>query len=223
MHGQDHICGLGSRPHLTFKIQRSRLNPLVTFEAWSSINMFAFRFMAIGTFLAEIQQILYLSLKIQGQGHGQGQTWWSHLNPRVQTICLLFVLWQSDHFWLIYSKFFICPWKFKVKVMMKIHQNPPNQVIYRWGPTIVPKTNEILEVVQKLSREQESAAAAYELVQKHKVTPVYRGDLIKLNFLAKLKCIFLIYHLLVQFCYSLLYVVIILKQNDHFITRLNCI
>ena len=28
--------------------------PLVTFEAWSSINMFAFRFMAIGPFLAEI-------------------------------------------------------------------------------------------------------------------------------------------------------------------------
>ena len=28
--------------------------PLVTFEAWSSINMFAFRFVAIGPFLAEI-------------------------------------------------------------------------------------------------------------------------------------------------------------------------
>ena len=38
---------------------------------------------------------------------------------------------------------------------------------------------EIRKVVQKLSREQESAAgAAYEPVQKHKVTPVYRGDLI---------------------------------------------
>ena len=38
----------------------------------------------------------------------------------VQSICLLFVSWQSDHFWLRYSKFYIWPWKFKVKVMAKI-------------------------------------------------------------------------------------------------------
>ena len=69
--------------------------------------MFAFRFVAIGPFLAEISQILYLTLKIQGQGHGQGQTPWSHLSPRVQSICLLFVSWESDHFWLRYSKFYI--------------------------------------------------------------------------------------------------------------------
>ena len=41
-------------------------------------------------------------------------------------------------------------------------ENPPksNQVIYRSGPTIVPKMKEIQKVVQKLSREQESAAGA---------------------------------------------------------------
>ena len=33
-----------------------------------------------------------------------------------------------------------------------------NQVIYRSGPTIVPKMKEIQKVVQKLSREEESAA-----------------------------------------------------------------
>ena len=33
-----------------------------------------------------------------------------------------------------------------------------NQVIYRSGPTIVPKMKEIQKVVQKLSREQESVA-----------------------------------------------------------------
>ena len=48
IHGQGHLCGQRSRSHLTFKIQRSRLwsssNPLVTFEAWSSIDMFAFSF-----------------------------------------------------------------------------------------------------------------------------------------------------------------------------------
>ena len=45
---------------------------------------------------------------------------WPRSNPlshwfRVQSICLLFVSWQSDHFWLRYSKFHIWPWKFKVK------------------------------------------------------------------------------------------------------------
>ena len=124
IHGQGHVWGQRSRSRLTFKIQRSRLwsssNPLVTFEAWSSIDMFAFRFVAIGPFLAEIKQILYLTLKIQGQGHGQGQTRWSHLSPKVQSICLLFVSWQLDHFWLRYSKFYIWPWKFKVKVMAKV-------------------------------------------------------------------------------------------------------
>ena len=39
---------------------------------------------------------------------------------RVQSICLLFISWKSDHFWLRYSKFHIWPWKFKVKVMAKV-------------------------------------------------------------------------------------------------------
>ena len=58
IHGQGHVCGQRSRSHLTIKFQRSRLwsrsNPLVTFEAWSSIDMLAFRFVAIGPLLAEI-------------------------------------------------------------------------------------------------------------------------------------------------------------------------
>ena len=57
---------------------------------------------------------------MQGQGHGQGQTRWSHLSLRVQSICLLFVSWHLDHFWLRYSKFYIWPWKFEVKVMVKV-------------------------------------------------------------------------------------------------------
>ena len=39
---------------------------------------------------------------------------------RVQSICLLFVSWQSDHFWLRYRKFHNWPWKFKVKSMTKV-------------------------------------------------------------------------------------------------------
>ena len=58
--------------------------------------------------------------KFKGHGYGQGQTHWSHLRPGILSICLLFVSWQSDHFWLRYSKFHIWPWKFKVKVMAKV-------------------------------------------------------------------------------------------------------
>ena len=58
--------------------------------------------------------------KFKGQGYGQVQTHWSHLRPGVQSICLLFVSSQSDHFRLRYIKFYIWPWKFKVKVMAKV-------------------------------------------------------------------------------------------------------
>ena len=58
--------------------------------------------------------------KFKGQGYGQGQTHWLHLKPGIQSICLLFVSWQSDHFWLRYRKFHIWPWKFKVKVTAKV-------------------------------------------------------------------------------------------------------
>ena len=58
--------------------------------------------------------------KFKGQGYGQVQTHWSHLRPGVQLICLLFVSWQSDNFWLRYSKFCIWPSKFKVKVMARV-------------------------------------------------------------------------------------------------------
>ena len=55
--------------------------------------------------------------KFKDQGHDQSQTHWSQMRPRVQTICLLFISWQWEDFWLRYSKFHIWPWKFKVKVM----------------------------------------------------------------------------------------------------------
>ena len=63
IHGQGHVCGQRSRSCLTFKIQRwrlwSRSNPLVTFEAWSSFDMFAFRFVAIGPLLADIGNSIF--------------------------------------------------------------------------------------------------------------------------------------------------------------------
>ena len=58
--------------------------------------------------------------KFKDQGYGQGQTHWSHLKLGIQSLCLLFVSWQSDHFWLRYRKFHVWPWKFKVKVTAKV-------------------------------------------------------------------------------------------------------
>ena len=57
--------------------------------------------------------------EFKDQGHCQGQTWWSHLRPKVQSICLLYVSWQSDHFGLRYSKLHIWPWKIKVMIKVK--------------------------------------------------------------------------------------------------------
>ena len=116
------VKGLGDIWPSTFKCQghNQRSNPLVTFKAWSSIDMFGFHFMAIGPLLAEIKQISYLTVKIECQCHGQGKTWCSHLRSSVQSICLLFVSWQSDRFFMRYSKFHIWPWKLNVKVMAKV-------------------------------------------------------------------------------------------------------
>ena len=87
---------------------------------------------------SEIQLFQNLTMKIHGQGrvvnsqghvwpsnfkgqdYGQGQTHWSHLRPGVQSICLLFISWQSNHFWLRYRNFHNWPWKSKVKVMAKV-------------------------------------------------------------------------------------------------------
>ena len=79
---------------------------------------------------SEIQLFQNFTMKIHGQGHvcsqrsRSGLTFkiqrsrlWSKSNPLVtfeawsSTICLLFVLWQSHHFWLRYRKFRIWPWK----------------------------------------------------------------------------------------------------------------
>ena len=57
-------------------------------------------------------------------GHGQGQIW----GLEFKSICLRFVSWQSDHFWLRYSKFHTWPWKFKVKVKAKVKSDG-----YIWG------------------------------------------------------------------------------------------
>ena len=66
--------------------------------------------------------------KFKYQGHGQGQTHCQIWGLEFKSICLLFVSWQSDHFWLRCSKFHIWPWKLKVKVKAKVKSYG-----YIWG------------------------------------------------------------------------------------------
>ena len=124
-----------------------RSNSMVTVEAYSSIEMFAFRFMVIGPFLAEIQQIPYLTLKIQGQGHGQGQIRWSYLRPTVQSMYVCFFCGNQQIPCLIL--------KIKVNVTMKIDQNLIRSSC-RSESWILPKMKEIRKFVLKLLREQKS-------------------------------------------------------------------
>ena len=95
---------------------------------------------------SEIQLFQNLTMKIHGQGHVCGQMSRSRLTFKIQRarswprstlmvtfealefnqyVCF-FVSRQSDHFWLRYSKFYIWPWKFKVKVMAKV--KPDGQI-----------------------------------------------------------------------------------------------
>ena len=64
--------------------------------------------------------------KFKGQGHGQGQTHWSHLRPVVPWICGVCFSFRGNRTifgWVRYSKFHIWPWKFTVKVMAKVKPN----------------------------------------------------------------------------------------------------
>ena len=124
IHGQGHVCGQRSRSRLNFKIQRSMLwsrsNPLVTLEAWSLIHI-CFSFWGnwttfgwnIGNSIFDLEKKVKVMAKVKPYGHIWGLG--------VQMICLLFVSWQPDHFWLRYSKFYIWPWKIEVKVMAKVN------------------------------------------------------------------------------------------------------
>ena len=116
------LCNVNQPSH-SFDLQNSKVKVMVKIKVMAKVILddqiwalefnryVCFSFRGNRTIFGWDIGKLYLTLKIQGQGHGQGQTRWSHLSPRVQSVCLLFVSWQSDHFWLRYSKFHIWPWK----------------------------------------------------------------------------------------------------------------
>ena len=83
--------------------------------------------MSISLPITLIQLFQNLTLKAHGQchaygqsyldqGHDQGQIWWLHLRPSVQSLCSFFILQQSDDLVIRYTEFHIWPWKFQVRV-----------------------------------------------------------------------------------------------------------
>ena len=119
------MCVVKCQVTFELQIQMSKLwsrsNPLVTFEAWSSIDMFLF----FVSWQSDHFRLRYrkfhiwpwkFKVKVMAKVEPDGHIW----GLGVQSICLLFVSWQSDHFLRRYSKFYIWPWKFKVKVMAKV-------------------------------------------------------------------------------------------------------
>ena len=60
------------------------------------------------------------TLKIQGQGHGWGQSWKSQHRSNIQSTHIPFVLCQSAIPFLSYDFFKIWPWKSQVKVMGEV-------------------------------------------------------------------------------------------------------
>ena len=74
---QNSICPISVRI-FHFIIQLLRL--FRNWIYWFNISLYALN---IKTIRPTLQQIKYLTLKNQGQGHGQDQNWWPHLRPSV--------------------------------------------------------------------------------------------------------------------------------------------
>ena len=76
--------------------------------------------MSIGPPIPGIQLFQNLTLKIQGQGHGWGQSWKSQHGAYIQSTHIPFVPCHSGIPFLIYDFLKIWPWKSRVKVMSEV-------------------------------------------------------------------------------------------------------
>ena len=71
--------------------------------------------------IPEIQQFQYFTMKIQGQGHGWGQSLKSQCKCNILSTRILFIPCRRSLPFLRYSIFKIWPWKSKVNVIPKGH------------------------------------------------------------------------------------------------------
>ena len=84
--------------------------------------------MSFGHPIPEIRLFQNLTLKIQGQGHGWGQSWKSQSGYNILSTHIPFVPCQSALPFLRYSIFKIWHWKSKVKVMGEVDIESHNMV-----------------------------------------------------------------------------------------------
>ena len=100
-------------PPPLFNVNRPSHSEIQLFKIWPWKSMV--KVMCVKVMFNLENSKVKVMVKVKPDGHIWGLG--------VLSICLLFVSWQSDLFWLRYSKFYIWPWKFKVKVMAKVKPN----------------------------------------------------------------------------------------------------
>ena len=115
-----------------FDLENSRLRSQlkVTKKVYHPIDSYPFRSMSIGPPIPGIQLFQNLTLKIQGQGHGWGQSLKSQHGSSIQSTHISFVPCQSGIQFLSYNFSKIWPWKSRVKVMGEVKVECHNM-----GPT----------------------------------------------------------------------------------------
>ena len=102
----------------------------VTTWVQHSIDSHPYHSMSIGHPIPEIRLFQNMTLKIQGQGHGWGQSWKTQSGCNILSTHIPFVPCQSALPFLRYSILKIWPWKSKVKVMGEVDIESHNM-----GPT----------------------------------------------------------------------------------------
>ena len=90
----------------------------------------------VDTPIPKLQQFQYFTIKIQGQGHGWGQSLKSQCESSILSTNIPFVPCQSAIPFLRYDFFKIWPWKSKVKVMEEVNIESHNM-----GPTFYRLTS----------------------------------------------------------------------------------
>ena len=107
--------------HYRLDPHTSPFKVMVTFEAWSSIEKFAFHFVAIRSFYLRYRKFQFWPWKFLLMA--KVKPWRSHLRLKFHWYaCFSF---RGNRTILRYSKFHIRSWKFKVKVMAKVKPGDP--------------------------------------------------------------------------------------------------
>ena len=101
----------------------------VTTWVQHSIDSHPFRSMSIGHPIPEIR--LFQNLKMEGQGHGWGQSWKSQSGRNILSTHIPFVPCQSAIPYLRYDFFKIWKWKVKVMVEVKVESHKVGVTSYR--------------------------------------------------------------------------------------------